>query len=211
MSQIPGLWIFMLPAVTFGFAAAVQPGPLSIYLISQTLRNGWRRTMPAIFTPIITDGPVAVICLFILSKLPVNFLQYLQILGGGFILYLAYRALQTWKNEREKSVDADITARKTLFNAMVINILNPNAYLGWSLVIGPLFLKGWKASPAFGISVLTGFYGTMFITTAIIIMLFHLAKERGPGLQRPLTGISAIVLGLFGVYMLVMGGIGIFG
>jgi threonine/homoserine/homoserine lactone efflux protein len=205
MHSAPSIWLFLLPAVTFGFAAALQPGPLSIYLISQTLRNGWKRTFPAIFTPVITDGPVAMFCLFLLSRLPANFLQYLQITGGGFILYLAFQALKTWRKEKDTGIVPEITARRTLFNAMVINILNPNAYLGWSLVIGPLFLKGLKESAGFGISVLTGFYVTMLITSAVVILLFHLVRERGPMLQRVLVGLSAIFLAVFGVYQVMMG------
>jgi threonine/homoserine/homoserine lactone efflux protein len=34
--------LYLLQGITYGFAAAVQPGPLQTYLISQTLRNGWR-------------------------------------------------------------------------------------------------------------------------------------------------------------------------
>ncbi len=210
MNESLNFWTYFLPAITFGFAAAVQPGPLSLYLISQTLRAGWRRTWPSIFTPAITDGPVAVLCLVILSTLPDYFLTYIQIIGGGFILFLAYRALMSWRKEAQIEKLPDITARKTLLNAMVINILNPNAYLGWSLVIGPMFLKGWKAGPGFGIGIIIGLYLSMFCTSAVILLLFHKARDRGPKLQRTLTGISAAMLGIFGVYQLVAGGIAIF-
>ena len=38
---------YLILGMTYAFAAAVQPGPLQTYLISQTLSHGWRRTLPA--------------------------------------------------------------------------------------------------------------------------------------------------------------------
>jgi threonine/homoserine/homoserine lactone efflux protein len=200
-------WIYILSAMTLGFAAAVQPGPLSLFLINQTLRAGWKKTFPAIFTPLITDGPVALLCLFLLSHLPPHFLRILQILGGGYILYLAFRALKEWRNRQENTTDQNDSSRKTLLNAMVVNILNPNAYLGWSLVIGPLFLEGWNKHPLGGIAFLACFYITMMACTAGILLLFHLARERGPRIQRTLAGISSVFLAIFGVYQILSGSI----
>jgi threonine/homoserine/homoserine lactone efflux protein len=199
--------VYLLPGITFGFAAAVQPGPLALYLISQTLRTGLRKTMPAIFSPLVTDGPIAVLCLFILSKLPLNLIQYIQLAGGVFILYLAFRALVAWKNFSETVTIPGPSSRRTFFNAVVVNFLNPGPYLGWSLVIGPLFLKGWKINPVDGIVLLAGFYLTIIIVMAAMILLFHLARERGPRLQRALIGLSSIFLALFGIYQLVTGGL----
>ncbi|MCX6251303.1 MAG: LysE family transporter [Bacteroidetes bacterium] len=200
-----GFLVYLVPAITFGFAAAIQPGPLSLYLISQTLRNGWKRTMPAILSPLITDGPIAVVCLLVLSSLPHAFLRYLQMAGGLFILYLALNAFLAWKNFREQQVTTGVSPVKTLLNAVIVNFLNPGPYLGWSLVIGPLFLKGWKAHPGYGFAALAGFYVAMLLTNAAIILLFHLARERGPRLQRMLIGISALFLAVFGGFQIVTG------
>lgn len=202
-------WNYLLPAITFGFAAGVQPGPLSVYLISQTLQSGWKRTFPAIFTPLVTDGPVAVFCLLILGNLPAGFLNYIQFAGGFFLLYLALKAAKSWKKKENARVTGH-SARKTLLDAMFINILNPNAYLGWSLVIGPMFLKAWKAGPAIGISLLAGFYLTMFVFTALLLFLFHKSRERVPKLQQAFICLSAMFLALFGIYQLFAGGMGIF-
>ena len=205
MTESSIIWNYLIPAITFGFAAAAQPGPLSIYLISRTLQQGWKRTFPAIFAPVISDGPVAVLCLLILGNLPQTFLQYIQILGGLFILYLAFRAAMSWKRRSESAAVKEGSGGRTLFDAIIVNILNPNAYLGWSLVIGPLFIKGWKVSPFTGISLLAGFYITMFLLTALIIFLFDKARDKGPKLQHLLLGLSALFLALFGLYQLATG------
>jgi threonine/homoserine/homoserine lactone efflux protein len=199
-------WIPLLSAVSLGFAAAVQPGPLSMYLISQTLRTGWKKTMPAIFSPLISDGPIAVVCLFVITRFPSVFLQYLQVAGGIFILYLSWQAIRAWKNFQNSSGDVVDSSgshvRTVVIKAAVVNFLNPGPYLGWSMVIGPLFLKSWNSSPALGISMITCFYLTLFSTMAAIILVFHLAREQGPRLQRALIGISGVLLGIFGAYMM---------
>jgi threonine/homoserine/homoserine lactone efflux protein len=205
------IWHYLLPGITFGFASAAQPGPLSMYLISRTLQTGWKRTFPAIFAPLITDGPIALICLIILRRLPPDFLQYIQIPGGLFILYLALQAVKSWKKGINNITDSEVSSRRILFDATLVNFLNPGPYLGWSLVIGPLFLKGWKEVPLNGISLLAGFYGTMFIFMTVVILIFDLARERGPKLQRILVGLSAIFLALFGIYQLISGAMAILG
>jgi threonine/homoserine/homoserine lactone efflux protein len=194
------LWTCLLPAVTFGFAAAVQPGPLSLYLISQTLQNGWKKTLPAVFSPLITDGPIALLCLFILSRFPPHFLQYLQLAGGLFITYLAFRALKAWKNYNVPLVAPATSSRWTLANSVVVNFLNPGPYLGWSLIIGPLFFSVWQKNPVTGFAVLAAFYLTMFCISIAMMLLFSLARQRGAGLQRTLIGLSALFLFIFGCY-----------
>jgi threonine/homoserine/homoserine lactone efflux protein len=207
MTDSTTIWSYLLPGITFGFASAAQPGPLSLYLISRTLQSGWKRTFPAIFAPLISDGPIAVVCLLILGSLPPFLLQYIQIAGGLFILYLACQAARSWKRGSETAVARDVSSGRTLFTATVVNFLNPGPYLGWSLVIGPLFLEGWKAGPLNGISLLAGFYLTMFLFTALVIILFDLARDRGPKLQHTLLGLSALILAAFGIYQLITGGI----
>jgi threonine/homoserine/homoserine lactone efflux protein len=199
------IWGYIFAGVSFGFAAAVQPGPLLLYLISETLRSGWKRTLPAVFSPLITDGPIALVCLLLLSTLPWNFLQLIQVCGGLFILYLAVRAYHAWKRYREMALQP-ASSRKTLLTSVIVNFLNPGPYLGWSLVIGPMFLRGWKENPLHGIMVVSSFYLVLFCTTIAIMLIFHLARERGPRLQRTLIGISAIFLALFGLYQIYTGG-----
>ena len=180
-------------------------GTLMAYLINRTLQSGWKRTLPAVFAPLISDGPIAVLCLLILGNLPPHFLQYVRIAGGVFILYLSFRAGMSWKKGRRNPAVAEVSTGRTLFDATVVNFLNPGPYLGWSLVIGPLFLEGWKHQAAYGFSVLAGFYLTMFLFTILIIVLFELARDRGPRVQQILLGLSALFLAMFGVSSLLPG------
>jgi threonine/homoserine/homoserine lactone efflux protein len=194
--------IYMMVGITYGFAAAVTPGPLLTYLVSQTLNNGWKRTLPAIFAPLITDGPIALLVLVILSGVSVSLIQYLQLIGGFFILYLAYGAFKTWRIYDIKQTAPVKSARESLLKAVLVNFLNPGPYLGWSLVIGPMLLKGWHETPANAVILLFSFYGVMTLCMAGIIFLFYAARTLGPKVNRAMIGISAIMLVCFGLYQL---------
>ena len=88
---------YLIFGITYAFAAAVQPGPLMTYLISQTLKKGWRSTLPAAFAPVISDGPILILVLCLLSTMPDSFIVILRIGGGLFLLYLGFRAFKSWK------------------------------------------------------------------------------------------------------------------
>jgi threonine/homoserine/homoserine lactone efflux protein len=186
--------------ITYAIAAVVQPGPFQMFLLSQTLSKGWQRTLPAAFGPLISDIPVMIIVLFLLTRVPPVFLSVLQLAGGIFILYLAFNTYKTWKNFHSIKPSEVHSGQQTLLNAVIVNILNPNPYIGWSLVLGPLFLKGWHNNPADGIILLIGFYVTLITGMIATILLFASAGKFGTRINKILIGISVITLSCFGIY-----------
>lgn len=196
---------YLIFGITYAFAAGVQPGPLQTYIISQSLKKGWRSTLPAAFAPVISDIPIVILILFLLNSVPDNFIILLRIGGGLFLLYLGYRAYKSWKEFDAEDTATKESGKQTLFSAVVVNILNPNPYLGWSLIMGPLFLEGWRIEPINGIAILIGFYLTLIITLAATIILFTFARKFGPKVSKILLGLSSLVLFAFGIYQLWIG------
>jgi len=196
---------YLIFGISYAFAAAIQPGPLQTYFISQTLKNGWRKTILAAFAPVLSDLPIVILILFLLSSVPENFIIIIRFTGGLFLIYLAYKAYRSWKEYNPKQNAEKKSGKLTLFSAVLINIFNPNPYLGWSLIMGPIFLEGWKIAPVNGISLIIGFYITLVITMAGIIILFALARKLGPQIIKILLGVSTLVLLLFGIYQLWIG------
>jgi threonine/homoserine/homoserine lactone efflux protein len=196
---------YFILGIVYAFAAAVQPGPLQAYLISQSLAHGWRRTILAAFAPLISDGPIIILILFILSYLPKWLILVLQCSGGIFLLYLAFGAWKTWRNYDIKKESVAQSNQQTLLKATLVNFLNPNPYLGWSLVMGPLLLKGWRETPGNGIALLVGFYSTIIVSSMGIILLFATTRNFAPRISRVLVGISVIALACFGFYQLWLG------
>ena len=196
---------YFIMGVIFAFAAVVQPGPFQAYIISQSLSKGWRRTLPVALAPVISDIPIITLVLLILTHMPAWLTEALRIAGGVFLLYLGYGAFKTWRNYNFKEEVIIQSGTQSLLKAVTVNILNPNPYLGWSLVMGPLLIKGWHESFSYGVALITGFYGTMVVSTAGIIIIFAAAKNLGPKVNKILVAVSAFALVCFGIYELVLG------
>ena len=198
------MWIYLLQGISYGFAAAVQPGPLSTYLVSETLKSGWRRTLPAVFAPLLSDGPIAALMLLLLSRTPNRLLQLMSLPGGIFVLYLAFGAWENWRS-CSPGPETDAQGSRTVIKAALVNLLNPNPYLGWSLVLGPLMLKGWREAPVHGIAFVLAFYLTMLAGLGVLVMLFNGARALGPRINRVLVGASALALAFCGLDLLGQG------
>jgi threonine/homoserine/homoserine lactone efflux protein len=200
---------YLIIGIVYAFTAVIQPGPFQIFLLSQTLSKGWRRTLPAAFGPLISDLPVIILVLLLLSTVPPYFISILQLSGGIFLLYLAFNAYKTWKSFDSTKPPPIHTDRQTFFSAVMVNLLNPNPYLGWSLILGPLLLKGWHQNPANGIVLLAGFYVTLVLGMVFTILFFSAAGKFGSHINRILIGISVIALSCFGIYEIISGMAGI--
>ena len=187
------------------FAAAVQPGPLQAYLLSRVAAIGWRRTLPASFAPLLSDGPIALLALLVLGRLSPVAHAVLRTAGGVLLLYLAVRAFQHWRAGEPDSHGTRGGAPRTLLEATLVNVLNPNPYLGWSLVLGPVVVAAWRESPSEGVAVVVAFYATMVMTLAAFIFAFGSTRFLGPKLRRTLLLVSALILAGLGIYQLVMG------
>ena len=196
---------YLIMGIIYAFAAAVQPGPLQTYLITQTLSNGWRRTIYSSFAPLFSDVPIIFLMLFILNNVPIIMIHILECVGGIFILYLAFNAFKTWRDYDAIKVLEYRSSRQTFLKAVLVNLLNPNPYIGWSLVMGPILLNAWRVSPFSGIVLLLVFYSTLIFFTAVIIILFAFAKTIGPQITKIMIGVSAIVLAAFGFYQFYLG------
>lgn len=197
--------LFFVQGLTLALSAVVMPGPFQAFLLSHALLHGWRRTLPAALAPLITDGPILVLVLLVLTRMPSWFLETLRIAGGCFILFLArgvYLSLRTGKPPAEASGAAP---SRTLLGAVAINALNPNPYLFWALVGGPIVLSAWRESPWLGGGFLLGFFGTFVLCLGIQILLFAGAGRLNPRVNRALNIVACAALAVFGFYQLAMG------
>jgi threonine/homoserine/homoserine lactone efflux protein len=184
--------------VAYGFAAAMQPGPFQTYLIAQSLHNGWRRTLPVVLAPLLSDGPIIAIVLMALSRVPSWWLQVLRFVGGAFVLYLATGALRAARDfDTRRAVPS--LPQQGVFRAALVNLLNPAPYVYWSLVTGPLLLTAWQEAPVKGLGLLVGFYVTMLVSLVGILLLCAGAGKLGIKINRGMLGLSGLALVGFGL------------
>lgn len=197
------MFAYILQGLTLGFAAGAQPGPFQTYLITQTLANGWRKTLIAAFAPLVSDGPIIVLAIFVLKQLPESLQRGLYIAGGLFILYLAWSSFQQWKTFDENATEE--SKEQSLWKAATMNFISPGPYIFWSLVSGPIFLEGLRIAPRVGIGFMVAFYGTLLSLNVALIVILGAASQIGARLRRNLLLIATIALTFFGFYQLYLG------
>jgi threonine/homoserine/homoserine lactone efflux protein len=91
---------------------------------------------------------------------------------------------------------------------MLVNLLNPNAWLWWSLAAGPILASAWRASPARAAAFLAGFYLLLVGGNVAFVLLAGRAARAGPRLARALALASGVALVLFGAWRIAMGVVG---
>lgn len=199
------MFFYFLQGAALALPATIMPGPFQAYLLSQALKNGWKRTLPAALAPLVTDGPIIALVLLVLTQMPQYFLDIIRIVGGLFILYLARGLFLELRHAAPIASPSDNAARQSFINAAVMNVLNPNPYIFWGVVSGPILLSGWREAPGLGISFLLGFYGTMVCGLAVLIMAFSTAGSMNPKINRLLSLVAGSGLFAFGAYQIVTG------
>lgn len=197
---------FLTQGIVFGLYAAFLPGPMQAFLLSQIIRSGWRRTLPLALIPLGSDGPVMISLFFLLSQLPVWFTHVLRIIGGFFILYLAWDAYRSSKNSKEITIPTDQSpVRATFLKGVTMNLLNPNVYIFWATIGVPTILTGWQISPLHGLAFVLGMYGTMIPATMIWITLFGTIGSLKPAIRLNIGRLIVLLLICVGIYMIING------
>jgi threonine/homoserine/homoserine lactone efflux protein len=194
---------YLLLGGGLAFAATIQPGPLQAFLLSRVATAGWRRTLPACLAPLLSDGPIAGVALLVLGQLSPALQKLLKAAGGVLLLYLAWAAFRVWLRPVDRQ--SRVSVPRTLFQAALVNLLNPNPYLSWTLVLGPALLNAWHQHPVNAVALLVAFYGTMVVMLALFIVLVGTARFLGPRGRHALLALSALVLALLGIYLLITG------
>ena len=197
-----------LQGAALGFSAAATPGSLQTLLISETLLGGFRRGARITLAPLITDAPIIVAVVLILNQVPPMVLRALSVAGGLFVLYLAWGFLKQWRKGAQVAASiegAQPIGWKGLWRAAIVNWLNPNPYIFWTLVGGPTLIAALNQSLAYGAAFLVGMYGVFIGSMLIIAAVFHFARNLGLRVVRGLLLISIAVLAIFGLLLLQRG------
>lgn len=165
---------FLISGIIFGLTLGMSPGPLLTLVISETLKHDKKEGIKIAIAPILTDLPIVLITLLILSKLT-NFdpiLGSISIFGAIFIGYLAY------ENISIKKIELDVSEAKpqSLKKGVIANFLNPHPYVFWFIIGAPTVLRAWGVSLFSAILFILGFY--IFLVGSKISIAVIVEKSR---------------------------------
>ena len=142
--------------LVYGLSAGFSPGPLMALVISQTLKHGIREGTKVAMAPLITDLPIILFSLLVLTRLTDfrTVLGVISIIGGIFVAYLAYGNFRPPRMPEE----AGRAAPQSLTKGVAANALSPHPYLFWLTVGGPVIVRGWSGSPGGSLAFLLVFF-----------------------------------------------------
>ena len=147
---------YLTMGAVFGLTAGISPGPLLTLVISETLRHNKTEGVKIAVAPLITDIPIVLLTIFILSKMASSdiILGVISILGGIFIAYLGYDSIKS------KGIEIDIQnlKLKSIRKGIIVNILSPHPYIFWLMVGAPITIKAYQASPVAAFAFIIAFY-----------------------------------------------------
>ena len=166
---------FFITGILLGLSAGIAPGPLLTLVISETVRHNKKAGILAALAPVVTDFPIIVVSLYILSQLS-DFhavLGTISLLGALFIGYLAYENITVKRinvSEQECSI-------KSLKKGVITNFLSPHPYLFWMVVGAPIIMKAYHVNIASLAFFLSGFYVLLVGSKVMVAFLVDRSKS----------------------------------
>jgi threonine/homoserine/homoserine lactone efflux protein len=149
----------LIAGITLGLYAGFSPGPLLVLVISQTLKHGYKEGVKVAFAPIITDVPIVLVTVLFLSLISTytSILGIISIIGGIYLLYMAYESFKT----RGLTENVEVEEPKSFRKGATVNFLNPSPYLFWITIGGPIIINAYTESVLSPILFLIGFYALL--------------------------------------------------
>lgn len=138
---------FLISGMILGLAAGVSPGPLLALLFTETVKHGRREGIKVAISPLVTDLPIVLFVLFILSSLTEQNLVIgtISLLGASYLMYLGIENLRTRDPESGK-YEVRQGEKGALRRGVITNLLSPHPYLFWLSIGGPIILRSLSVS-----------------------------------------------------------------
>lgn len=181
--------------VALGVIEGIKPGPLLTMVIRETLSGGLRAGVWTATAPIFTDGPLIIVSLLAASWISTrpSILIVISILGAAYLLKMG---LECFSIEPPSSDLAEVDVSDSFKRGVLTNLLNPNVYIFWFLIGGPLMASVADEEPLAPVAYAVTFLVSIIIVKSIIALAFD--RSRGNLSRRSYS----IMLSLCGVAMI---------
>jgi threonine/homoserine/homoserine lactone efflux protein len=193
---------YITSAFLLGLSGLI-PGPLLTLVISETLKNGTKEGIKVAVSPLITDLPIILVTILVVSRIAnIDYLLGLIAFGGSlFLIYLGYESISF------RGINRDVPDQASVIKKGVIaNFLNPSPYVFWFTIGSPTIIKAAKESLMFVALFLIVFYsvliGSKVLIAAITGKSRHFLNSR---FYLYLIRFLGVVLFLFALYFIKSG------
>jgi len=166
----------LLFGIIFGLAAGLSPGPLITLVVSETLKNGKKEGIEVAISPLISESPIILFVLVILSSVAENsiLMGVISLLGACFLTYLGLSNLRANVKGSRDHLGKD----NALLEGITANLLNPNTYMFWLTIGGPRILGSAQVHISATILFILGFYMMLVGSKATVAIFVDKSKTR---------------------------------
>jgi len=181
--------------IALGLFEGIRPGPLLTMVIRETLTGGWYAGARAASAPIFTDGPLIIVSIFLsgwIAEQP-SILFVISLLGAGFLVWFG---IDCFRIEAPDPDTAQEAVTGSFRRGVITNLLNPNVYVFWFLIGGPLMASAAAEEPLAPVAYALSFLVTIIIVKMVIALIF----DRTRGSMSPRA--YKIALGICGLGMI---------
>jgi len=200
-----GLIEYLAMGAFLGLAAGTSPGPLLAVTISETLQHGKWEGIKVAVSPLITDLPIILAVLFVLSHLTSSdfFVGIIAFFGASYLIYSGIESLKIKKD----SIELNSGKKDALKKGVIVNFGNPHPYVFWLSIGGPIIFKSLSVHIWATILFITGFYLLLVGSKVIVALIVEKSKcfinskyyfsiIRTLGIAQILFGLTFIKVGL---------------
>lgn len=193
---------WLLSGLALGVSGGLSPGPLTVLVLTQTLRHGLREGARVAIAPLLTDGPLIVLSTLVVGALArlQGALGVLSLVGAVVLCGLA------WHTARVSAIAlpaGQAPAPRSIRTAVLTNLVNPHPYLFWLTIGGPMVVQARATSDAAAAMWALGFFGGLVGSKLVLATVVDRLRSTiaGPGLRWTMRLLAAILLGFAATFL----------
>ncbi len=192
---------YVLLGLSLGLGAGLAPGPLLALVVQRTLRYGVVSGIRIAVVPLLTDLPIVILAILVVSHLSEIYLHAMMFLGGVFVLWLAF---ESWRETGEAVMMGDEapTAQQDFLRGMVVNFLNPHPYLFWGAVGAPIVIQAGNRNVKYAAGFVIAFYFLLVGSKVVLSIVLEWFRRAPSSLYHRLMQFSSLLLLAAGGYMI---------
>jgi threonine/homoserine/homoserine lactone efflux protein len=175
------------------------PGPLLTLVISETLKHGTKAGIKVSVSPLITDLPIILVTILIMSRFSDTdfILGSIAFAGSIFLFYLACESF-SFRGASPGLTDSQAHVMK---KGIIANFLNPSPYVFWFTIGAPTIIKASGKSLIGASLFLVVFYSVLVGSKVVIAVITGKAKNfLGNKYYIYLIRLLGIILLVFALY-----------
>ncbi len=160
--------------IVLGLSAGIAPGPLLTLVAAETIRYGIKAGIKVAISPLITDLPIIVLSVYVLSQLS-NFhsiLGIISLIGGTMVLIMGIQRLKTY----DLKLDFQGVKSRSMAKGILVNFLSPHPYLFWLSIGAPTITRAKQENILAAAAFLISFY--FLLVGSKIVLAILVGKSR---------------------------------